>query len=120
MHSPLHGGVTTEESKMPVSRNVAGLVVACGLVFGGYKAIVLTNENAALTVGKARCVEFAKERNVFTAGEAEAMEAWTKHDGRHVVVELSNGDAKPFETHICVKSKYAVGIVSRLEEHVWY
>ena len=105
---------------MSTARNLAPVVVACALVFGGYKLFAWTNENSALTTAKASCVEFAKERNVFTAGEAVAMDAWTKHDGRHVVVEMSNGHAKPFQTHICVQSKYAVGIVSRLEEHVWY
>jgi hypothetical protein len=107
---------------MPVSRNVAALVIACGLVIGGYKAVSATNEQAVLTAAKARCVEFAKERDVFKAGdEVEAMDAWTKHDGRFAVVVLGNPDSKQqFQTNICVRTKYALRIVSKLEEHVWY
>ena len=104
-----------------ISRNTACLVVACGVVFGGYKAIAWTNESATLTTAKARCVDFAKEREVFPAGQrVEAMDAWTKHDGRYAVVALANPDSKPFQTEICVRSNYAIRIVSRLEEHVWY
>jgi hypothetical protein len=58
---------------------------------------------------------------VFPAGDnVVAMDAWTKHDGRYAVVALANPSGKPFRTSLCVSSKYAVKIPSKLEEHVWY
>ena len=100
---------------------VIALVVACCLVFGGYKAVTSLNEHAQLTTAKVRCVAFAKEREVFPKGhEVEAMDAWTKHDGRYAVVALGNAGSKPFQSEICVRSSYSIHIVSRLHEPFWY
>jgi hypothetical protein len=105
-----------------ISRNtVTTLVVACGLVFGGYKAIASMNEHAQLTTAKASCVKFAKEREVFPKDQkVEPVEAWTKHDGRYAVVALANPGAKPFQTEICVSSSYSIKIVGPLQEAFWY
>jgi len=97
------------------------LLVVCGVVFGAYKAIAAMNEQAMLTTAKPSCVSFAKERDVFPKDhKVEAMDAWTKHDGRYAVVVLANPKHEPYQTQICVTSSYAVRIVSKLEEHVWY
>ena len=52
--------------------------------------------------------------------KVEAMDAWTKHDGRYAVVALDNTGSKRFQSEICVSRRYSIKIVSRLEEHVWY
>jgi hypothetical protein len=100
-------------------KTITKFVVAGLVLFGGYKFATAMNDSARLTVAKANCKDFAKERNAFTGkGEVRAVEAWTKHDGRFAVVALIQSE--PFETKICVQSNYSLSIVSRLEEPFWY
>jgi hypothetical protein len=101
--------------------NTPAVIVIAALAFGGYKAIAATSESARLTVAKDACVKFAKERDVFPAGDkVEAMDAWTKHDGRYAVVALANPSGQKFDTKLCVSSKYSLHIPGGFAEAAWY
>jgi hypothetical protein len=115
----VEGTLVERPRRRPIS--LTPFVFVAVVVFCGYKAFTWMNEYTMMTTAKASCVEFAKEREVFPAGQKViAMDAWTKHDGRYAVVALGNPGYKPFQKQLCVNSKYMVSIASRIEEAFWY
>jgi hypothetical protein len=112
-------GTLAERPRRPI--NLVPFVFVAVVVFCGYKAFNWMNEHAQLTTAKTSCVSFAKERNVFPAGQkVEAVDAWTKHEGRYAVVALANSGSKPFQSELCVSSSYMIQIVSPLQEPFWH